>query len=272
MSMTLYGLAASPFVSRVLLVATLKGIDLPLAMPAIDEAFGRMTERMKILSRDPRAALDPVQFMEGTPFMRDVNPQGRMPALTVDGRHLAESMAICDFLDVRFPSPPLMPTDPFERAKVRQICCMCDLSLTSQLLPLAEQIDPLGRDEAKLARTIQEIERSLRELSEVMGPGPWAWGEQASLADCMLLFSVLFFQAKLSTTTENLGVVAFDADRPFPGHPKLRAWWRHLDGHAVFGAAIRRYRKDYDDLFSQMLPDRTPASYGIWFRARAPRS
>ncbi len=269
--MKLFGMAVSPYVSRVLLVAELKGIDLPLVAPQIEDALAKMMDRMRFLRENPGASLEPILFMEGTPFIRDVNPLGRMPALEVDGHHLGESTIICEFLEETFPDPPLLPADRYERARVRQLCSICDLYLMSHLWPLAHQIDPSTRDPQKLQRIRQDIDQSLRELEQVMGPGTWAHGNRASLADCMLVYSVLMFQCTLQTTTEHLDVAAFDPQRPFPDHPRLRAWWSHLQQDAVFSAAMTRYRGHYADLFGQLVPDRSPRHYAIWLDARCPR-
>ncbi len=50
---------------------------------------------------------------------RDLNPQGLMPLLEVDGRFIAQSMAIIELLEERFPDPAILPDDPLLRAEVR---------------------------------------------------------------------------------------------------------------------------------------------------------
>ncbi len=49
------------------------------------------------------------------------NPMGFVPALDIDGRHLAESVAIIEWLEETFPQNPLFPADPFLRARARQL-------------------------------------------------------------------------------------------------------------------------------------------------------
>lgn len=50
---------------------------------------------------------------------RTINPQGLMPALETDGRIIAQSGAILEFLEERFPSPSLFPSDQLDRAEAR---------------------------------------------------------------------------------------------------------------------------------------------------------
>lgn len=266
--MKLFGVAASPFVARVQLVAQMKGIDLPLVMPPIEGAFEKLQRRVAALENEQAEPVVPIQFMRDTPYMKAINPQGRIPALEHEGRYLGESAAIIQFLDEQFPEPPLMPTDAWARAKVRQLCLICDLSLAPQSFPLAQQIDPATRDERRLLELKVEIERSLFELEQVLGPGPYAWADQATVADCLMTFTVLFYQCILTTTPEHLGIVAFDPARPFPSHPRLAAWWAHLTRDAMFGGAMRRYREDYRGMFGAMT---TPRAFGNWMKARSPR-
>ena len=105
-----------------------------------------------------------------------------------------------------------------------------------------------------------------------MGSGPWAYGNALSLADCVLAFSILPFQNMLSVaTTENLGVAAFDPQRPFSNNPKLAAWWRHMENHPLVGQAMRDFFAESEKTLAPLIPNRSPSAYGIFIRARAPR-
>jgi maleylacetoacetate isomerase len=54
-----------------------------------------------------------------------INPLGGVPALVVDGGPvLTQSLAILEYLDEIAPNPPLLPSDPIGRARVRSICSM----------------------------------------------------------------------------------------------------------------------------------------------------
>jgi maleylacetoacetate isomerase len=58
-----------------------------------------------------------------------VNPQGRVPALEHDGCILTQSLAIIEYIDECWPSPPLMPEAPAARARVRALALLvaCDI-------------------------------------------------------------------------------------------------------------------------------------------------
>ena len=54
-----------------------------------------------------------------------LNPLGGIPALTIEGRQpLTQSLAILEYLDDTTPQPPLLPADPYGRARVRSIALM----------------------------------------------------------------------------------------------------------------------------------------------------
>ena len=56
------------------------------------------------------------------PEYRAVNPQMRVPALRLDsGEFLTQSLAIIEYLDERYPLPPLLPGNANDRARVRAI-------------------------------------------------------------------------------------------------------------------------------------------------------
>lgn len=270
--MKLYGMAVSPFVSRVLLVARLKGIELPLVAPPADEGMARMMERITILKQNPAAELPTIQIMGDTKYMREISPTGRIPALETDGKYLNESNVICEYLDEVYPQVPLRPSDAYGRARVHMLCQMCDLYVTSQMWQLTHHIDPLTRVDKRVTEIKDYLKVSLRELEQVMGPGPWAYGDSVSLADCSMVFTFLLFQNTLHrTTTETLGFTEFAPDKPFASYPKLAAWWRHLQQHPVIGPAMQEYIEDNAKTIGAMVPDRSPASYGILMRARSPR-
>lgn len=51
------------------------------------------------------------------------NPRAEVPALILDdGRTLADSTIICEYLEDAFPSPPLRPSDPYQRARNSPSC------------------------------------------------------------------------------------------------------------------------------------------------------
>ena len=59
----------------------------------------------------------------------ELNPQGLVPLLVIDGLRINQSLAIIEYLDECRPEPPLLPADAEERARVRSLALMvaCDI-------------------------------------------------------------------------------------------------------------------------------------------------
>ena len=76
-----------------------------------------------------------------------LNPQGLVPALALDDHHvLTQSLAIIEYLDETQREPPLLPSDPVERARVRAIALQiaCEIHPLNNLRVLNYLIGTLG--------------------------------------------------------------------------------------------------------------------------------
>ena len=71
----------------------------------------------------------PAANKQHSPEFRAVNPQGLVPVLQHDGKTIAQSLAIIEYLDELYPQPPLLPTSPADRAQVRAMALnvACDM-------------------------------------------------------------------------------------------------------------------------------------------------
>ncbi|PHR62955.1 MAG: maleylacetoacetate isomerase [Robiginitomaculum sp.] len=78
----------------------------------------------------------------------DLNPQGLAPAIEIDGAVLFQSPAIIEYLEERFPEPPLLPGDAISRAKVRAMAMLigCDIHPLNNLRVLNEVKALTGQD------------------------------------------------------------------------------------------------------------------------------
>jgi maleylpyruvate isomerase len=82
--------------------------------------------------RIPVAILGPGAEQHSAGYL-SVNPQGLVPALlTEEGELLTQSLAIVEYLDERYPAPPLLPREPAARAQVRAIA----LAVAAEIHPL----------------------------------------------------------------------------------------------------------------------------------------
>jgi maleylpyruvate isomerase len=143
-----------------------------------------------------------------------------------DGRVLAQSMAIIEYLDEIHPEPALLPREPFARAQVRALAqsIACEIHPLNNLKVLKYLVGPLGASEdAKntwyrhWVRTgLEAFERQLehqnqRQPSDIPAP-TFCFGQTPTLADCCLvpqIFNAKRFGTDLSGLPRTMA--AFDA-------------------------------------------------------------
>jgi maleylacetoacetate isomerase len=127
---------------------------------------------------------------QGAPGYASVNPQGRVPSLETDGAVLVQSPAILEYLDETHPEPPLLPSDPVARARVRAACALiaCDIHPLNNLAVLRYIKRQLGQEQAAIdAWYVHWIIEGFDALEKLMGPGPFAFGPRPTLADVYLV-------------------------------------------------------------------------------------
>lgn len=115
---------------------------------------------------------------------RALVPMGTVPAIDDDGFVLSESEAIAEYLEERFPAPPLLPADPRDRARSRFLSRFHDLHLEPHVRALFAHVDPARRDAAYVEARIADIRRRIAQLDGFVTPAPFALGAQLTLADC----------------------------------------------------------------------------------------
>ncbi|HEX9049253.1 MAG TPA: maleylacetoacetate isomerase [Anaeromyxobacter sp.] len=122
------------------------------------------------------------------------NPTGQVPVLEVveGGRtlRLPQSMAILEWLDERYPDPPLLPRDPDGRARVRALAEHVNSGIQPMqnaivLRMLREKVPGWDREWARtfIARGLDALERAVSDG----GAGRFCHGDAPGLADCYLV-------------------------------------------------------------------------------------
>jgi len=138
----------------------------------------------------------PIDITAGQQFTeehRERNPVGHVPALFIDGRCLAESVAIIEYLNERFPEPNLFPTDLWARARVRQLIELVNAGIQplQNLIAQHKHSSDLAeqREFAKFfnVRGLTAIERLLTTMKFELGDGPFAAGNLFTAAELFLI-------------------------------------------------------------------------------------
>ncbi|KTW01136.1 maleylacetoacetate isomerase [Sphingomonas yabuuchiae] len=138
---------------------------------------------------------------------RALQPQGLVPVLEGPDGPLIQSPAILEWLEERYPDPPLLPGDHAGRAVVRAMAAVvaCDIHPINNLRVLTMLRQDMGADEAAIGRWIghwvAEGFAALEILIERHGAG-YAYGDTPTLADCHILpqvYNAERFAVDLST-------------------------------------------------------------------------
>jgi maleylacetoacetate isomerase len=163
-----------------------------------------------------------------TPEYRAVNPQMRVPALALDdGRVLTQSLAIIEYLDEVYPQPKLLPEDPVARAQVRGAAQLiaCDIHPLNNTSVLNYLKGPLRHDQNTVNTWYHHwIIGGFEGLEAMLQPGPYAFGDNVTLADVCLVpqvFNARRFKVPLDRFPKIVAVdaacgklAAFEAARP----------------------------------------------------------
>ena len=139
----------------------------------------------------------PVDLRKGlgeqhSPSYLALNPQALVPALVADGRVLTQSVAICEYLEERFPDPPLLPQSDTDRARVRAIVqtIACDVHPLNNLRVLLYLKNVAGLDQEAIdAWYAHWIHTGFAPLESMLATeaGTHCLGNTLSMADVFLV-------------------------------------------------------------------------------------
>jgi maleylacetoacetate isomerase/maleylpyruvate isomerase len=142
----------------------------------------------------------------------------RLVPILRDGEHnLTQSLAIIEYLDETHPAPPLLPTAPAERARVRALAMdiACEIHPLNNLRVLRYLVRDLKIGEDDKNRWYRHwVETGLEVVERQLAarPGTYCHGETPTLADCVLvpqIFNARRFDCRLDHVPQVMRV--FDA-------------------------------------------------------------
>jgi glutathione S-transferase len=167
MGLIVYGANLSPFVRKVRVMLTEKGVDY---------------------------TLDPVSPFQPPPEFLEISPLKRVPVLrdtdVPEPNTLPDSSAICDYIEHKYPSPALYPADPFKRARAIFYEEYADTQVAQNIgrgLFFERIVKKLMRqtpDESVIARTLKEVMPPIFDwLDKEIGTKAYFVGDAFSIAD-----------------------------------------------------------------------------------------
>lgn len=110
----------------------------------------------------------------------DLNPYHSVPTLVERDLVLYASTVVTEYLDERYPHPPLMPVDPNSRARLR----MAERRVEWEWLPLVEEIQSGNKATADKAR--KHLREAMLSSAPVFKAAKFFLNNEMSIADCLL--------------------------------------------------------------------------------------
>ena len=164
------------------------------------------------------------------------NPLALVPTLETDSGPLIQSLAIMEYLEECHPHPPLLPSPPSDRARVRAIAqtVASEIHPLNNLRVLDYLVDQLAVDQQqKLTWYRHWIDEGLRGIEQLLAEddrtGKFCHGDTPTLADCCLIPQL--YNAR-----------RFDC--PLEAYPTIRRISDHCAGLQAFRAAAPENQPD----------------------------
>jgi len=208
-----------------------------------------------------------------------INPNAVVPALVHDGRAVTESSVILEYLDEVLDEPPLVPRQPYERARMRTWLRFFDEiptsyirypSLQAAYLEQFQQQDPEafrrsmeakpvrkylyrkigagGFPDSDLEAAFDALRMTVERVSAAVTHTPWIMGTDYSLAECALIPTI--------DRLQDLGLAGLWRDLP-----PFSAWWARCTArpsHAstyTTGSRLSEYFPDVRQRAAKMVAD-----------------
>ena len=153
--LTLYGFSASNYYNKVKLALLEKGIPFEESLCWPEQTDG------------------------------EISPLHKVPYLKDGDRGMCESQVIVEYLEARYPEHPLIPADPFQAAKVREVVTFLELHLEL----VARQLFPEAFFGGKISDNLkvkvrEQLQKNIPAAAKLFKFSPYVAGDTFTIADC----------------------------------------------------------------------------------------
>ncbi|WP_347266920.1 glutathione S-transferase family protein [Paracoccus sp. (in: a-proteobacteria)] len=159
------------------------------------------------------------------------NPAGKLPVLRMDGRLLAESQAICEYLDEVQPQPPLMPRQAIDRFEVRRLCAWFDDKFNAEVTrPVMNErvwkkVMRLGHPDSRTVKAgLSAIRYHLDYMRALLEQRRWLAGDVMTLADF--------------TAAAHLSCLDYISDVDWTHSSEVQEWYAKIKSRPAFRSLL----------------------------------
>lgn len=151
------------------------------AMVLFSDPESHLSHRVRIVLAEKGITADIEEMTSDTitEELADLNPYGTLPTLADRDLALYETKVMMEYLDERFPHPPLLPVYPVARAMTR----LWMYRIEKEWSPLIEILEGNGPEAAK-KKARKELCDSLVTIAPIFTENPYFLSEEFSLVDC----------------------------------------------------------------------------------------
>jgi RNA polymerase-associated protein len=150
------------------------------SMTFFSDANSHYSHRVRIVLAEKGVTVDIIDVVNNQlpDDIADLNPYNSLPTLVDRELVLYEPNVMMEYLDERFPHPPLLPVYPVARGESRQLICRIEKDWCA----LVDRI--IAGDDADNAR--KELREGLMAVSPIFQEKPFFMSEEFTLVDCCL--------------------------------------------------------------------------------------
>lgn len=150
------------------------------------------SRKIRLVLAEKRIEFELVEqkYWEKTAAFLQMNPAGKVPILTFDGKRLSESGAICEYIEDIHPTPALLPKDALQRHEVRRLMAWFDdkfqYEVTRGLLfeNVHKKLMNAGAPDSRAVKqAAKNIKHHLDYLTHLLENRRWLAGNDMTLAD-----------------------------------------------------------------------------------------
>lgn len=189
--------------------------------------------KVRLVLAEKKVELELVEerYWDPSPDFLARNPAAKVPVLKIDGLILAESQAICEYLEATRPEPRLIPRDPVAAYEMRRLCFFFDdtfhRDVTRNILyeRVNKKITGAGYPDSRNVKAgLKAIRRHLGHVESLLDARRWLAGDTMTLAD--------FACAGHVSSLDYISDVDWDA------FPALRAWYARIKSRPAFRGVL----------------------------------
>ena len=180
------------------------------SMVLFHDEIGHRSQKVRIILQEKEIScdLEALDSYNVPKEILDVNPDGSLPLLIDRELSLYNSALIVEYLDERFPHPPLLPVYPVARAQTRLILDRLEKDLSYHL----DIIENENSSKADLSKSKNSLETNLKNSLILFGNSSFFNEDEFSILDAVvspILFRLNFYGIKIPNSKAATGIKTY---------------------------------------------------------------